>query len=86
MDEKSSGISKNTSMCLYGIAALLMIFHHLFPFDIEGYSYISLGHIKGISIEEHLSVFAKICVAMYSFISGYALHKTKKQCYRFSKK
>lgn len=53
--------TKANSVEMYGIAILLMVFHHLFK------SYI------GPSAIQTIAYFGKICVAIFAFISGYAL-------------
>lgn len=53
--------TKENSVEMYGIAILLMVFHHLFK------SYI------GSSTIQTIAYFGKICVAIFAFISGYGL-------------
>lgn len=53
--------TKANSVEMYGIAILLMVFHHLFK------SYI------GPSAIQTIAYFGKICVAIFAFISGYGL-------------
>lgn len=66
------GITKQHSQVLYGIAILLMLYHHMFCIpDRLGCDYFSL--LGGV--ETKLAWFAKICVAIYAFISGYAASK-----------
>lgn len=59
-------MSKTDSKILYGIAILLMIFHHVFM------NPSSLG-IECYEITHLFAWFGKICVAIYAFISGYGL-------------
>ncbi len=79
-----SGITKNQSNFLYGIAILFMLYHHLYciPERIQ-YEYFSLldnifFFIKNISIERKVAWFSKICVAIFAFLTGYGTAKTLK--------
>ena len=67
-------LKKDDVKILYGVAILLMLFHHLFciPERLNS-NYISFLIIDGKNIEVCLAWFAKICVAIYAFISGYGL-------------
>lgn len=66
-------ISKKDTKALYGIAILLMIFHHCFciPARLNN-DYISILGAKW-EIETKLAWVGKLCVAIYAFISGYGL-------------
>lgn len=66
-------ISKKDTKALYGIAILLMIFHHCFcdPALLNN-DYISIFGTNW-EIETKLAWVAKLCVAIYAFISGYGL-------------
>lgn len=60
-----------------GVAILLMLVHHLFAFPmwiVDG-EYISAFSINGVEIEYLIGNFAKICVAMFLFLSGYGMYK-----------
>lgn len=63
-------IKKKDSQFLYGVAIILMIYHHLFS------DYVRLGVVP-VSIFGNFQIriawFCKICVAMYAFISGYGI-------------
>ncbi len=63
-------MTKNHTKMLYGLAILLMLYHHLFCLDRLNTEYLS---VLGPVLEEKLSWFCKICVAIYAFISGYGL-------------
>lgn len=69
----SNGLTKEHSKMLYGVAIVLMVVHHLFclpqRLNCEYYS------ILGNGIVEKIAWFCKICVAIYAFISGYAIYK-----------
>lgn len=58
-------ITKEVSCFLYGVAILLMIYHHLVLHNLS----------NAVWIEKSFCSFCKICVAIYAFISGYALQK-----------
>ena len=69
-------MTKRQSLQLYGIATLFMLFHHLFLSIEMGYgnycgtAYSAVGYNK---IVMHLAWIFKICVAIFSFITGYGL-------------
>lgn len=71
----SSYLSKDDSKSLYGIAILLMVFHHCFSIPSRpNYDYISVwGSLW--EVEMRLAWIGKLCVAIFAFISGYALSK-----------
>lgn len=70
-DLPQTGLTKNQSSALYGVAILMMLFHHLFGMPSRlPYEYKSL---LGGNIEQKMAWFCKICVAIYAFISGYGL-------------
>ena len=64
-------ISKNDSACLYGIAILLMVFHHCFCIPSRlGENYISV--LGDYALEARIAWIGKLCVAIFTFVSGYA--------------
>ena len=64
-------ISTYDSSLLYGIAILLMVFHHCFSVpDQLNYDYIPV--LGGFDVEARIAWQGKVCVALYAFISGYA--------------
>lgn len=71
-------MDKVESLKVKGVAILLMIWHHLFGFNNRVPKYISILDFKGYKIEWLIANFAKICVAIFLFISGYALYKRYK--------
>ena len=71
MTEKKRLISRNDSAALYGIAILLMVFHHCFCIPSRlNYDYIPV--LGGFELEARIAWLGKLCVAIYAFISGYA--------------
>lgn len=71
----NSFITKNDSKALYGIAILFMVFHHCFCIpDRLNYDYIPV--LRGFEFESKVAYIGKLCVAIYAFVSGYALTKT----------
>lgn len=65
-------LTKDDSKFIYGIAILLMIYHHLAAFP-ERFNF-NFQYLFSSDIEIYLGIFAKICVALYAFISGYGLY------------
>lgn len=67
-----------------GVAICIMLFHHFFGFPNwieEGIVFYGIP-FRGTTIEYYLAVFGKVCVAMYTVLSGYGLfisyeHKEK---------
>ena len=61
---------KDSSM-LYGVAIILMIFHHCFCIPARlHYNYIPV--FFNFETEARLAYIGKLCVAIYAFVSGYA--------------
>jgi peptidoglycan/LPS O-acetylase OafA/YrhL len=60
-----------------GIALCLMLIHHLFFYDFSyhGSKIVDIV-IGGHQVSHLLSVYSKVCVAMFSILSGYGLHKS----------
>lgn len=74
MNEK--GLTKNDSLCLKGVAILIMLFHHLF-LERERYgafpvSFWPLDESSVVAIAN----LCKICVSIFAFITGYGLLKS----------
>lgn len=67
-----SYINKYHSLCLYGLAAITMVYHHLFciPERLNG-NWISIPMLLGINIEIKIAWYCKLCVAIFAFLSGY---------------
>lgn len=65
-------ISKENSFVLKGIGILLMLFHHLF-YTPENFTLYNDILIHNHGIIRQLGLFAKFCVSLFVFISGYGL-------------
>ncbi len=74
MTNSVNSFSKQHTKIAKGIAALLMMYHHLFviPERLNN-NYISVLNINGFNFEHLLAVFAKICVGIFLFLSGIGL-------------
>ena len=60
-----------------GIALLMLLWHHLFFKMADRYElYGSLFRFRGVPIESWLSVFCKVCVSIFIFLSGYGIFKS----------
>ena len=72
-------IDKDKSMILKGIGILLMLFHHLFysPSSTSLYRdyFIHVGAHE-LGVVNQLGIYAKLCVAIFVFVSGYGLETT----------
>lgn len=81
MDKKTHDnyITQKDSGILYGIAILMMIFHHCFvmPGRLNLNYYPVLG---GFGTESRIALMAKLCVVIYAAITGYALSKKSNPC------
>lgn len=67
------GFSKDDSACLKGIGIVLMLFHHLFDDQPEYAGYVvSYAPFTGHRLGQ-LALLAKICVALFVFVTGYGL-------------
>lgn len=70
-------LSRRETAMIQGVAAFLMVWHHLFGFPERiGYDYVlvldSVAHIETL-----LSYFGRICIAMFAFCSGYGMQKNR---------
>ena len=67
-------IEKKYSQMLYGVAILIMIFHHMFGFPERiQVEYIGLFSYKLVPVETILAGAGRICIAIYAYISGYGM-------------
>lgn len=71
----SGTFTKKHTEIAKGIAILLMVYHHLFviPERIGG-NYVSLLRFGSFDLENKIAVFAKLCVAIFLFLSGIGLY------------
>lgn len=68
---------KDEAKMISGIAILMMLTHHFFGFAdyrLDGNYFYEPLKIAGISIERILASAGKLCVAMFAFMSGFALY------------
>lgn len=70
---------KKESQLIKGIAIIAMFYHHFFGFPtwLAPESYFVHTYIGERCIESDIASFCKICVAIYAFVSGYALFVQK---------
>lgn len=61
--------TKNKAKQIQGLAILLMIYHHEFM-DAFSFNHVSL---IGLSVEQKIAWFGKICVSLFAFASGYGI-------------
>lgn len=74
MDKKYA--SREDIKIIQGIAVMLMVFHHLFGFpDRVSVSYYAPLDFGLIHLETIIAYFGRICVAIFSFCSGYGLYQ-----------
>lgn len=76
--KKETGLTKQDSICLKGVAVILMIFHHCFvdKSRYEGYAIIFSPFSEEFVVS--ISYYFKICVSIFAFISGYGLYLSAK--------
>ncbi|MBI6100515.1 acyltransferase, partial [Clostridium perfringens] len=69
-------ISKNKSLALKFLAAIFIIFTHMFVKvgQVNSLKYIPLFSLNGYPIEQYIGSFSGICVGMFIFLSGYGLY------------
>lgn len=77
-DKDFESFSKKDSLCLKGIAIIILMFHHLFR---------AVGRFKLYTVDflpftqnfvVNMSDYFKICVGIFAFISGYGLYLSAK--------
>lgn len=73
--EKGSFISKSEAVMLQAVAAMLMVWHHLFGFPERITAPYVLILNRFFPIETYLAYFGRICIAIFAFSSGYGLRK-----------
>lgn len=72
--DSKKGLSKTDSLCLKGIAIIILIYHHCFASAnrFEGYTVDFFPFSQDAVID--FSYYCKICVAIFAFITGYGLY------------
>lgn len=72
----SKGLTKTDSLCIKGIGILIMLFHHLYC-DTERFEGFAIDFSPfGQDLVVSVSLFCKICVSLFAFITGYGLLKS----------
>ena len=77
MKKYDSVLTKSVSALIKIISIFLMFFHHFFSYDewIVGTNYyISVFHIQSVTVENFLSFNGKLCVAIFTVLSGYGMY------------
>ncbi|MBF1008928.1 MAG: acyltransferase family protein [Lachnospiraceae bacterium] len=67
----SKGITSKQSVMLQGLAAAMMLYHHLFIRP--DMLFVEYSTLLGETREIRLALFCKLCVAIYAFVSGYGM-------------
>lgn len=67
-DKRQTNIAK-------GVALLLMLWHHLFDESLSN-EFVSIFVIDSTPIESIISKYAKVCVAIFLFLSGFGLYRS----------
>lgn len=70
--------SKTDTKIIKGIAICFMLWHHLFgaPMRLPANSFVSLFTINGNQFATVIAMFCKICVSLFTFLSGYGIYKS----------
>ncbi len=79
---KTYKIEKKTSSAMKGIAIMMMLFHHLLTFD----KWINYGRYTPKNYLLILNSSTKLCVAIFAFISGWAIYINKSSITKVFKK
>lgn len=67
----SKGITSKQSVMLQGLAAAMMLYHHLFIRP--DMLFVEYSTLLGETREIRLALFCKLCVSIYAFVSGYGM-------------
>lgn len=70
----SESFSKKDSMCMKGIAILIMMFHHCYRSKDRFEKYIVDFWPFDMDLVVNVSDYLKICVSIFAFITGYGLY------------
>ena len=73
---KEKGLTKQDSLCLKGIAIMMMLFHHLYLSESRFLDYSVSFFPLTQDFVVSLAFFFKICVSIFAFITGYGLYKS----------
>lgn len=73
MEQVRLNLTLRESNALKGIALMMLLIHHLFYIDNGMWDDMTIGHYK---LAHCLGVACKACVALFVFLSGYALGTT----------
>lgn len=78
MDKKTVPFDKNESLKIKGIAIMLMLYHHSFRLErlFDGFA-VSFAPLQATNVV-NMAYASKICVSMFTFISGYGLYQSYK--------
>ncbi len=68
-------MKKEESKAFHGLAVLMMMFHHYFLITL----YFPPGFLKYPGFVEHIARTGRMCVAIFSFISGYGIYHVLKK-------
>ena len=71
--ENFCGLSKNDSLALKGLAVLLLVFHHCYRTSAKFAAYEPVFQPLNANQVIQLGLYAKICVSIFAFVSGYGL-------------
>lgn len=67
-------LDKKDKLALQGIAILMMLFHHLYIIPERIHQpWIGFVNYTGINVEQNMAVYAKLCVGIFAFLTGYGL-------------
>ena len=70
--------TRHDTKIIKGIAICLMLYHHLFAFPervTEG-TFVSLWYFNETNLSVCLGAFGRICVALFTFLSGYGIYRS----------
>ncbi len=70
--------TKQDTKIIKGVAICLMLCHHLFAFPerVEAGEFVSLWYFNETNLSVCLGTFGRICVPIFTFLSGYGLYRS----------
>lgn len=73
--------TRRDTKILKGVAICLMLYHHLFAFPerVMAGSFVSLYYFNDTNLSVCLGAFGRICVPMFTFLSGYGCYMASTQ-------